>query len=96
MLSAFASRRSLEAQVRDGRRALDQASPEAMPEQRALTSELALHAAAALMVMGGGRAIAVHDHAQRLARERLFLLVFGQTAAIKAAQLRRLYDESHG
>jgi alkylation response protein AidB-like acyl-CoA dehydrogenase len=87
---------ALEAQVRDRRRVLDQASPEAMPEQRALASELALHAATALMVTEGGRAIAVDDHAQRLAREAIFLLVFGQTAAIKAAQLRRLYDESHG
>lgn len=34
-------------------------------------------------------------HAQRLAREALFLLVFGQTPAIKAAQLQRLYHESH-
>jgi transcriptional regulator of acetoin/glycerol metabolism len=67
-----------------------------MPEQRARASELALRAATTLVVSGGGRAIALDHQAQRLAREALFLLVFGQTATIKAAQLRRLYDESHG
>ena len=75
------------------RRSLDQALPQAMPEQRARASELALRAATTLVVQGGGRAIALDHQAQRLAREALFLLVFGQTAAIKAAQLHRLYDE---
>jgi len=78
------------------RSALDRASLEAMPEQRARASELALRAATTLVVSGGGRAIALDHQAQRLAREALFLLVFGQTATIKAAQLRRIYDESHG
>jgi alkylation response protein AidB-like acyl-CoA dehydrogenase len=86
----------LETEVRECRRGLDEASPEAMPEQRARTSELALRAATTLVVTGGGRSIALDQHAQRLAREALFLLVFGQTPAIKAAQLHRLYDESHG
>ena len=48
------------------------------------------------LVLDAGRVIALDHQAQRLAREALFLLVFGQTAAIKAAQLHRLYDESHG
>jgi alkylation response protein AidB-like acyl-CoA dehydrogenase len=87
---------SLAAELQECRRALDEASPEAMPEQRARASELALRAATALVISGGGRAIALDHHAQRLAREALFLLVFGQTGAIKAAQLHRLYDESHG
>jgi alkylation response protein AidB-like acyl-CoA dehydrogenase len=72
------------------RNALDQASPEAMPAARARASELALHAATALVVSGGGRSITMDQHAQRLAREALFLLVFGQTATIRAAQLDRL------
>ncbi len=81
----------------DARRsALDRSTPETMPEERARASELALRAATALVVAGGGRAIAADHHAQRLAREAIFLLVFGQTAAIKAAQLHRLYDEFHG
>jgi alkylation response protein AidB-like acyl-CoA dehydrogenase len=73
------------------RHALDQSAPETMPEERARASELALRAATMLVVSGGGRAIAIDHHAQRLAREAIFLLVFGQTAAIKAAQLHRLY-----
>ena len=47
--------------------------------------------AAALMARGGGRAIRRDEHAQRLAREALFLLVQGQTPAIRAAQLGRLF-----
>lgn len=87
---------SLAVKLQECRRALDGASPDAMPEQRARASELALRAATTLVVSGGGRAIALNHQAQRLAREAMFLLVFGQTAAIKAAQLHRLYDESHG
>ncbi|HEV3273862.1 MAG TPA: acyl-CoA dehydrogenase family protein [Candidatus Dormibacteraeota bacterium] len=87
---------ALSAELDQCRRSLDQALPEAMPEQRAWAAELALRAATTLVVQGGGRAISLDHQAQRLAREALFLLVFGQTAAIKAAQLHRLYDESHG
>jgi alkylation response protein AidB-like acyl-CoA dehydrogenase len=87
---------ALAAQLRECRHALDQASAETMPEERARASELALQAATIMVVSGGGRSITLDHHAQRLAREALFLLVFGQTGAIKAAQLRRLYDGSHG
>ena len=38
----------------------------------------------------GGRAITLAHHAQRLAREALFLLVQGQTADIRVGHLRRL------
>jgi alkylation response protein AidB-like acyl-CoA dehydrogenase len=65
---------------------LDAAGPDEMPEARAQASVFSLRAAAALVTAGGGRAI-VRDHqAQRLAREALFLLVQGQTAAIKVAE----------
>jgi alkylation response protein AidB-like acyl-CoA dehydrogenase len=84
----------LEAEVLEHREALDAATPETMPEQRARASELALRAATTLVVAGGGRAIAMDHQAQRLAREAVFLLVFGQTAAIKAAQLHRLSPRS--
>jgi alkylation response protein AidB-like acyl-CoA dehydrogenase len=84
----------LEAEVLEHREALDAATPETMPEQRARASELALRAATTLVVAGGGRAIAMDHQAQRLAREAIFLLVFGQTAAIKAAQLHRLSPRS--
>jgi alkylation response protein AidB-like acyl-CoA dehydrogenase len=72
------------------RRALDQADAEAMPRARAAATDLALRATAALMATGGGRAIARDQHAQRLAREALFLVVQGQTPAIRAAQFERL------
>jgi alkylation response protein AidB-like acyl-CoA dehydrogenase len=86
----------LAAELVECRGALDTATPDSMPEQRARASELALRAATTLVVSGGGRSITMDHHAQRLAREALFLLVFGQTPAIKAAQLHRLYDGSHG
>ena len=87
---------ALETELQERRLALDHASPETMPEERARASELALRAATTLVVSGGGRSIAMDHQAQRLAREAIFLLVFGQTAAIKAAQLHRLYDSTHG
>jgi alkylation response protein AidB-like acyl-CoA dehydrogenase len=84
----------LSEEVESRRDALDRASPERMPAERALASELALRAATTLVVAGGGRSIALDRHAQRLAREAIFLLVFGQTAAIKAAQLDDLSRRS--
>jgi alkylation response protein AidB-like acyl-CoA dehydrogenase len=81
--------------VRACREALDLGDLDAMPALRARASALALRAATTLVVAGGGRSITKDHQAQRLAREALFLLVFGQTAAIKAAQLDHLYDESH-
>ena len=62
----------------------------AMAEARAAASELAVRAAAALAVRDGSRAVTVDQHAQRLAREALFLLVFGSRPGIKSALLRRL------
>jgi hypothetical protein len=94
--AALLGSEALEAELNECRAALDEATPDAMPEQRARASDLALRAATTLVVAGGGRSIATDHQAQRLAREALFLLVFGQTAAIKAAQLHRLYDGSHG
>ncbi len=84
------------AKVAACRVALDLAAPEDAPVARARASELAMRAATALIVAGGGRSITMENHAQRLAREALFLLVFGQTPAIKAAQVQRPYDDSHG
>lgn len=58
-----------------------------MATARAEASAFALRCSAAALALGGGRSI-VRDHqAQRLAREALFLLVQGQTATIKSAQL---------
>jgi len=66
------------------------AGPAAMAQARAAASELAVRAAAALAVRDGSRSVAVDQHAQRLAREAVFLLVFGSRPGIKSALLRRL------
>jgi hypothetical protein len=56
----------------------------------AAAADLALRAAAALVVETGSRAAVRHGHPERLAREALFLLVFGSRPAIKAELLARL------
>ena len=61
----------------------------AMAEARAAASELAVRAAAALAVRDGSRSVTVDQHAARLAREAVFLLVFGSRPGIKSALLRR-------
>jgi alkylation response protein AidB-like acyl-CoA dehydrogenase len=65
------------------------ADPGAMAEARAAASELAVRAAAALAVRDGSRSVTVDQQVQRLAREALFLLVFGSRPGIKNALLRR-------
>jgi alkylation response protein AidB-like acyl-CoA dehydrogenase len=77
-----ACRERLDAAVDGGR--------EAMAAARAAASELALRAAAVLTVRDGAGAITVDAHAQRLAREALFLLVFGSRPGIKAELAARL------
>jgi alkylation response protein AidB-like acyl-CoA dehydrogenase len=72
------------------RQALDDAEGDAMPVARAGASELALRASAALVVSRGARSILVEEHAQRLAREALFTLVFGSRTGIRASLLDRL------
>jgi alkylation response protein AidB-like acyl-CoA dehydrogenase len=63
--------------------------PEPMAVARAAASELALRAAAALAVRDGGNSITVDQHPQRLAREALFLLVFGSRPRIKNALMHQ-------
>jgi alkylation response protein AidB-like acyl-CoA dehydrogenase len=75
----------LDDEVAARRSELDAATPETLPAARARASELALRAAAALVVAEGARSILIERHAQRLAREALFLLVFGSRPAIRAA-----------
>jgi hypothetical protein len=57
---------------------------------RAEAHALALRTTAALVTLGAGRSMLLDAPAQRLAREALFLLVQGQTAAVREATLRRL------
>jgi hypothetical protein len=42
------------------------------------------------VVTNGARAVLLDEHAQRLAREALFLLVFGSRSSIRSALLERL------
>ncbi len=62
----------------------------AMATARAAACELAVRTTAALAVSDGSRSIMVDQHAQRLAREAVFLLVFGSRPAIKNALLHEL------
>ena len=66
---------------------LDTATAETLPHARAWASQLAMRLAERLVMARGGGSILMTNHAQRLAREALFLLVFGQTPAIREEQL---------
>ena len=57
---------------------------------RARAHALALRASAALVAAGAGRSMLAGNPAQRLAREALFLLIQGQDAEIRAAQISAL------
>jgi alkylation response protein AidB-like acyl-CoA dehydrogenase len=74
---------ALDRQLAARREALDTAEPDSMPTARAGACELAIRAASALVVTVGSTAIRLDHDAQRLAREALFLLVFGSRPAIK-------------
>jgi alkylation response protein AidB-like acyl-CoA dehydrogenase len=62
---------------------LDAADTDAMPAARAAAAAFAFRAAGAAVAATGSRAIMAGQHPQRLAREALFLLVFGSRPAIK-------------
>ncbi|NLV56075.1 MAG: acyl-CoA/acyl-ACP dehydrogenase [Acidimicrobiales bacterium] len=77
--------------VLDARRAeLDSAGDEGMAAARAAASAFAVQAASALVAHTGSRSVALDDHAQRLAREAMFLLVFGSRPGIRSELLARL------
>ncbi|MGH2377713.1 MAG: acyl-CoA dehydrogenase family protein [Candidatus Limnocylindria bacterium] len=69
---------------------METAAPDEVPKAKAAASELAHRAAGALVVATGSRSLLATEHAQRLAREALFLLVFGSRPAIKGELLRLL------
>lgn len=69
---------------------LDGADADGMADARAAASAFAVRAASALAVHTGSRAVLVTEHAQRLAREALFLLVFASRPMIRAGLLRSL------
>lgn len=70
--------------------AVDSASDDEMAAARARASAFAMKAATALVVRTGSRAVGLDDHAQRLHREAMFLLVFGSRPMIKDALLTSL------
>jgi alkylation response protein AidB-like acyl-CoA dehydrogenase len=79
----------LDDELAAARETLDAADATAMPEARARAAELAWRAAGALIVGSGARSILAGEHAQRLAREAMFLLVFGSRPSIKQALASR-------
>jgi hypothetical protein len=81
---------ALDAELDARRRQLNEAGDPAMAEARAAAAELALRAAAALIVSQGSRSILLDQQAQLLYREAAFLLVFGSRPFTRASLLRRL------
>ena len=66
------------------------ADDDSIAEARADAALFANRAATRLIVTTGSRALDLDQHAQRLMREAMFLLVFGSRPAIKAALVERL------
>lgn len=69
------------------RERLDSAGDDEIAMARAAASAFAHRVAATLLVHTGSRSIELDNHAQRLAREAMFLMVFGSRPAIRAALL---------
>jgi alkylation response protein AidB-like acyl-CoA dehydrogenase len=67
--------------------------PASLPTVRARASQLALRAAASLVVATGSRSLLLDQHPQRLMREATFLLVFGTRPPIPT-ELRKLFAAS--
>lgn len=78
----------LRRELDDRRAALDSSPPAAMAAARAEASAFASRVATRLVVSAGSRGVVRGHPAERLAREALFLLVFGSRPAIKAGLLR--------
>jgi alkylation response protein AidB-like acyl-CoA dehydrogenase len=76
-----------ERELDECRAALDAGTTEDLPHGRAAASALATRATAALAVATGSGAVLRGSHPERLAREALFLQVFGSRPAIRAALL---------
>lgn len=81
---------ALQDEIDSRRLMVERAEPDHMQTVKAAAAELAHRAAAALIVATGSRSLIRSEHAQRLAREAMFLLVFGTRPAIKTELLRLL------
>ena len=84
---ALIGRSELDDQLASVRAEFDDCAPEKLPAARAAAAELAVRAASALVVAHGSRSIRADSNSQRLAREAMFLLVFGTRPAIRASLL---------
>ena len=82
----------LASQLEAVRKRLTTAAPSDVPAAKAAAAELAHRAAATLVVTSGSRSLVRAHHADRLAREALFLLVFGSRPAVRAALLTELAE----
>jgi alkylation response protein AidB-like acyl-CoA dehydrogenase len=81
---------ALTAEVVAARARLDSADVDAMPAARAAAAGLAWRAAGVLAADHGARAVTAGGHPERLAREALFVLVFGSRPSIRDALLADL------
>lgn len=87
---ALLGRPEFTARLDDIRSALDSAGHDELPALRADAALFAVTSSTALVAKVGGRGVTLSEHAQRLHREAMFLLVQGQTPQIKALMLDRL------
>jgi alkylation response protein AidB-like acyl-CoA dehydrogenase len=81
---------SFDDQLRESRTVLDSSSPDGMFAARAAAADLAVRAANAVVVHDGSRSILRGATGERLAREAMFLAVFGTRPRIRSALLDRL------
>ncbi len=86
----LAGQSTLDAELSQLRARLDAADPDAMPAARAAAAAFAFRAAGSAVAVTGSRSILAGQHPQRLARESLFLLVFGSRPAIRENLVRML------
>jgi len=80
----------LDLELAECRTELDRLDPETIETARAAAGELALRASAALLARRGSGSLVLSDHAQRLAREALFVLVYALRPGSREALLARV------
>jgi alkylation response protein AidB-like acyl-CoA dehydrogenase len=86
----LAGHSTLDAELGRLRARLDAADADSMPAARAAAAAFAFRAAGSAVAVTGSRSILAGQHPQRLAREALFLLVFGSRPAIRENLVRML------
>jgi alkylation response protein AidB-like acyl-CoA dehydrogenase len=77
------------------RATLDRIDPQTIEADRAAAGELALRCAATLLVATGSRSLLRQEHAQRLAREAFFVLVYALRPRSREALLAQLDATPH-